>query len=316
MSESSDYDPGPWKGESFASARATYDKHAARSYDDAVKVDKKAVDLVPDFVSTDSEGALIIVTDDTGSMGDWTANIFGKLAYLAIEGQQYLGKGMEICFAAVGDATCDKYPLQIRPFSKDLELKKQLTELVIEGGGGGQTTESYELAALYFARNLRTPKATRKPIVIFIGDEQPYSLLKADYANRYAKVLINQNMSDEDIFEALKENCAVYIIRKPYDTSSEEPGIRRHWVKLLGEDHIAELPDEARVLDVIFGILAKETNLIGYFHKEIEERQTKAQVATAYRSLATIHAGIDGHSGKSVMIRPGDGKLSRSLLDD
>ena len=37
MAESADFDPGPWRGASFTSARATYKAHIDRSYTDAVK---------------------------------------------------------------------------------------------------------------------------------------------------------------------------------------------------------------------------------------------------------------------------------------
>lgn len=316
MSEGSDFDPGPWKGHDFNSARKVYDAHAGRSYDDAVKSHVVADDLIPDFITTDCKSPLIIFSDVTGSMGEWPATMFSKLPYLDLEGKQYLGEGMEISFCAVGDANTDNYPLQIRPFTKGLDLKKQLTSLIIEKGGGGQEMESYELAALYAARNFRTPNATRRPIIIFIGDEAPYDRINSDFAKRYAHTLINESLSDKAVFDELMQNNSVYLVHKPYSHNSEEVVIRRHWVSLLGEERIADLPDANRIVDVIFGILAKEVNQIDYFRKEIEDRQTADQVDTVYRSLETIHSAIDKHTGRSIMLKPGGGNLSRSLLED
>lgn len=316
MAETNDYDPGPWKGHDFKSARKAYDNYAGRSYADAVSAHKTNADLLPDFVTTESESPLIILSDVTGSMDEWPAVMFSKLPYLDIEGRQYLGPTMEICFGAVGDAHSDKYPLQIRPFSKGLDLKEQLTKLVIEGNGGGQTMESYELAALYAARNIRTPKATRQPIVIFIGDEQTYSSIDPSLAQRYARVIQNQKISDADVFKELMEKNSVYLVHKRYQDSSHETKIKQHWVSLLGEDRIADLDDPQRVVDVIFGILAKEVNRIDYFHKEIEGRQLPDQVKTVYKSLSTIHVGIPKHTGNSIMLNPSDGKPSQSLLDE
>lgn len=316
MSETSDYDPGPWKGHDFKSARKVYDDYAGRSYNDAVNSRVVADDLVPDSVTTDCKSPLIILSDVTGSMGEWPATMFSKLPYLDIEGKQYLGEGMEICFGAVGDANTDKYPLQIRPFTKGLDLKKQLTSLIIEGNGGGQGMESYELAALYAARNIKTPNAIRRPIIIFIGDEAPYGRIDSAFAKRYAHTLINESISDKDAFNELMENNSVYLVHKPYSRTSEEPGIKRHWISLLGEDRVADLPDANRIVDVIFGILAKEVNQIDYFHKEIEDRQTADQVNTVYRSLATIHSAAEKHTGRSIMLKPSGGGRSRSLLED
>ena len=83
--------------------------------------------------------------------------------------------------------------------------------------------------------------------------------------------------------------------------------MRARWVELLGEDHVADLDDPERVVDVVFGILAKEANKVDYFRDEIEKRQTADQVRTVYESLRTIHrkkpAGASGSgsspSGKS-----------------
>jgi hypothetical protein len=114
----------------------------------------------------------------------------------------------------------------------------------------------------------------------------------------------------------------VYLIRKPYKRSSndqdsaEDREIRGRWIELLGADHICDLPDPGRVVDVIFGILAKVANKFEEFKEEIEGRQTPDQVNTVYKSLATIHklpANAKGNAGKSIMHLP-DGTKTKRLL--
>ena len=295
MSESGDYSAGVWKGHDFASARRSYDAYVGRSYSDAVSTGKGTKDLIAENVKTESTAPLIIVVDETGSMGDWPATIFSKLPYLENEGKEYLGEDFEICFMAIGDAYCnERYPLQVRPFARGLDLAKHLKELVIEGGGGGQTTESYELAALFAAEKIEMPKAI-KPIIIFIGDEQPYDTISPDQAEKLLGMKLEKSLSTEDVFKKLAEKFSVYIIRKPYGSSSgntinaDDQRITAHWARLLGNDHISNLPEAGRVVDVIFGILAKESGRISYFEKELEDRQDPNQVKTVYKSLATIH---------------------------
>ncbi len=306
MTEAGDYDPGYWKGHDFKSARGHYDRYAGRSYADAVSAGKDLADVLPVHLSSDSASPLTIVCDVTGSMGEWPAVMFSKLPYLELEGQEYLGEDMEICFAAVGDAYAgDKYPLQARPFTKGLDLKAKLEELVIEGGGGGQTTENYELAALYFARNVSLPNAIR-PILIFIGDEAPYDFVDRVHAKNYAHVNLEGRLATKEIFEELKRKYAVYLIRKPYDisgtnrVSSTDERIHRQWRELLGDDHIADLPDAGRVVDVIFGILASETGRIEYFKEELEGRQLPGQVKVVYKSLTSVHRLDKGGSQKKL----------------
>lgn len=324
MVESADYTPAPdWTGHNFTRARASFDAHAGRSYADATRAGKTARDLAPAEISTDSTCPLVILTDETGSMGSWPATIFSKLPYLEHEAMtEYLGQDVEISFGAIGDAFSDNFPLQARPFTRGAKLKTSLEELVIESNGGGQVHESYELIALYYARNVAMPKAIR-PVLIMTGDEMPYDFIDPDKAMTYAGIKIEGRMSAEDIFAELQEKYEVFMILKPYNTDAGDDDrtnrdVYRRWANLLGADHVAPLPDPHRVVDVIFGILAKVSGRIDYFRKEIEGRQKPAQVQAAYRSLKTIHALPPGTkakpSGQSTMRRDPGGKTSDPLV--
>jgi len=289
MAETTDYDPGPWRGHDFKDARVAYDKHAGRSYTEAAAAGKKAADFVPSSIKTKSEAPLVIACDVTGSMGAWPATIFSKLPYLELEGKEYLGDTMEISFAAIGDCVKgDHYPLQVRPFVQGTDLEKELKALVVEGGGGGGGEESYDLAAKYYAENVEMPNAVRKPIFIFIGDEGLYATLKASDADQFAKVKMKKDQEVEDIIKDLKKTYSVYVVRKSYGSSDNI--IQRQWAELLGDDHVCPLQDASRVVDVIFGILARETGRIDYFKKEIGDRQEPAQVDVVMKSLKTVHA--------------------------
>jgi len=333
MSETADYDPGHWAGHDFSAARKKYDAHVGRSYGDAKAAGKKAADMAPDRIKTKSKSPLAILCDVTGSMGSWPANIFAKLPYLEIEGKEYLGDDMEISFCAFGDVNGDSYPLQVRNFSKGTDLKKQLEALVVEGGGGGQIKESPEVAALYYARNVDMPVAS-KPICIIITDESLYETVNKDDAKKHAKVDLETRIKTTDIFDELKRRYAVYLVRKPYEAvrgdslSATDKGIVKDWLRVVDEEHIVTLPNEERVLDIIFGILAKETDRIDYFRDELKDRQLKdkggdKKVEVALKALETIHkidaGGADPDrkllkSGRSVTKGSGGGKKTKSLL--
>lgn len=327
MSESADYDPGPWKGHSFTDARKAYDTHAGRSYSDAVDKGKDPYSLVPDFIETDSDAPLSIVCDVTGSMGTFPATIFSKLAYVDIEGKSYLGSGMKTSFAAVGDAAAgDTYPLQVRGFVTGKVMETELKELIIEKGGGNGDKESYELPMLYYARNVRMPNANGKPIFIMIGDEGCYDQASSKYA-KFFKGTLQDDVPIAQVVAELKTKYAVYLIRKEYQSASHETGIHEKWVELLGADHVVMLPDPARVVDVIFGILAKETGKVDYFRRELKDRQDPDQVKTVMTSLKSINLldAPDKKPAKSLKALPGGSmtrrasgdsvKRSKSLLD-
>lgn len=331
MSETSDYNPGIWKGHDFGAARKKYDAHVGRSYGDAKATGKKAVNMAPDRIKTKSKAPLAILCDVTGSMGKWPAAIFSKLPYLEIEGKEYLGDDLEISFCAFGDIYSDQYPLQVRQFSKGTDLKVQLEALVIEGNGGGQVKESAEVAALYYAHNVDMPMAA-KPILIIITDESLYETVNKEDAKTHAKVDVEARIKTKDIFDELKRRYAVYLVRKPYqamvgdELSGTDKSIVKDWLKHLDEEHIVTLPNEERVLDIIFGVLAKETDRINYFRDELKDRQLKdkggaKKVEVALKALETIHKveGADPDqkllkSGRSVTKGSGGGKKTKSLL--
>lgn len=313
MSETADYSPGDWKGYDFDAARQAYDKHAGRAYDAAKATNKKAADMVPKSLKTDSQAPVVILCDVTGSMGDWPATIFSKLPYLDNEAKEYLGPDYEISYAATTDQD-DTYPLQVREFVKGRKMEEELKQFIIGGGSGPESAhEAYELAALFYARQVEMPKA-KHPILIFICDEFFHQKIEPELA-KLAHVSLESKVTTKKIFEELREKFSVYAIRKYYGPEDKE--IIKEWTEVLGDDHIAELPSADRVVDVIFGILAKETDRIDYFREEIEGRQRKDQVDTVYKSLKTIHAlpaTVKDSGGKSVMLTHMKGSKTKKLL--
>lgn len=327
MSESGDYNPGVWSGHDFNSARRSYRSYAASSYTNAVDRGLTGKDLVPKSISTESSRPLVIITDQTGSMNEWPATMFSKLPYLEHEAKtEYMGEDVEISWGAIGDAhNREQYPLQARPFTKGTDLAKKLKELVIEGSGGGTTEESYELAALYYARNVEMPNAIN-PLLIFIGDEKPYNYIDAGQAKSIAHVDVSQRVKTSQIFEELKQKFSVYFVQKPYSDEKLTNGpltgttkrVHEEWADLVGEDHIAPLDDPGRIVDVIFGIMAREAGKIKYFEKELKDRQKPEQVKTVMTSLRTIHVLPDGGRSKKLL---GDGhsvtrRATRDESDD
>lgn len=130
--------------------------------------------------SDDSPEALpiIIGLDVTGSMG--------HIAHKMVETQ--LGRLMEgildeesikyphMMFMAVGDADCDYVPLQVSQFEADIRIAQQLTNIYVEGHGGGNDSESYDLPWLFAATKTKIDsfdKRGKKGYLFTIGDEMP-----------------------------------------------------------------------------------------------------------------------------------------------
>lgn len=318
MSENADYSPDEWAGYDFSSARKAYDVHVDRSYNEAKEENVRAADLVPLSIKSKAKETLSIVFDVTGSMGNWASLIRGKFPYLEHECKEYLGNDMEINFAAVGDAYADEYPIQVRPFGRGKALWEELPKLIIEGGGGSQSRESYELMCLYYSRNVELPNC-KNPILILIGDEAFHPTVLRKHA-KLVNISLESDMGAEEIFDEVTQKYSVYLIRKPYTSRSgdlKEADIHKKWEDILGGERIGILNTPESVVDLIFGILAKEKNRIEYFKKEIEGRQRPDQVATVYKALKTIHSvpsALPKDNGKSVFHKFIKGTPTKHLL--
>ena len=80
----------------------------------------------------------------------------------------------QVLCAAVGDCKSDRSPLQVTQFEADIRIIKQLTGLAIEGGGGGNNGESYNLLWYFAARHTSadcTEKRGKKGYLFTIGDD-------------------------------------------------------------------------------------------------------------------------------------------------
>ncbi len=133
--------------------------------------------------------SVIIACDVTGSMG--------KIPYNLLKGG--LGRVMEsfmkdssisnpqVMFAAVGDTECDQAPLQVTQFESDNRIQTQLKQLYLEGGGGGNNTESYQGIWYFAAYKTRLDSLVngKKGLLFTMGDEMMPPVLKANHIRRF-----------------------------------------------------------------------------------------------------------------------------------
>jgi hypothetical protein len=197
--------------------------------------------------------AIAVLFDVTGSMGHVPRVLQTKLPQLL---GLLLRKGYatdpQIMFGAIGDATCDCIPLQIGQFESDNRMDDDLGRIVLEGGGGGQMTESYELAMYFMARHTAIDcyaKRGRRGYLFIIGDEMAYPKVKA----REVRKIIGDETEDIPLRQIVSE------VQRSYDTYYLLPAgtayagdgrVLGFWRKLLGQNAI-ELDDLDAVCETI-----------------------------------------------------------------
>ena len=211
--------------------------------------------------------AISILFDETGSMGKIPRIFQQKLVELM---KVLLLKGYiqdpQILFGAFGDATCDRIPLQVGQFESGVEMDEHLRNIVLEGGGGGTSYESYELPLYFLARHTTIDcweKRGSKGYAFLIGDEKAYPFVnKQQIANLLGDTL-QQDIPLQSIIEEVQRRYQLFFIFPRNASHGHDTGIQNFWQDLLGQNVIF-LDDENAVCETIaltIGLTEEAINL-------------------------------------------------------
>jgi hypothetical protein len=209
--------------------------------------------------STDNPNStpLIVGIDVTGSMG-----IIADV--LAREGLGTLFTGIldrkpitdpHVMFMAIGDANCDKAPLQVSQFEADKRIIDQLTQIYLEHGGGGNNFESYNLP-WYFAANHTVhdsmEKRGKRGYLFTVGDEEAPLDLTKDQIKQFIGDDLQTNVGTRDILSAAQRSYDIFhvIIEEGNHARLHLDRVVDSWRSLLGQ-HVILLSDHKKLAETI-----------------------------------------------------------------
>ncbi|MFD6952469.1 hypothetical protein A6A08_03780 [Nocardiopsis sp. TSRI0078] len=211
--------------------------------------------------------AISVLFDVTGSMRNVPRVLQTKLPDLF---GLLLRKGYvadpQILFGAVGDATCDRAPLQVGQFESGNELEDDLGNILLEGGGGGQVTESYELAMYFMARHTSMDcleKRGRRGHLFLVGDETAYGAVKA----REVREVIGDDLDEDIPFPAilaeLRRSFEVYFVMPTGSGHFHNPKVRGFWDTYLGQNviYLDDLDAVSETIAVTVGLAEEAIDL-------------------------------------------------------
>ncbi|GIH04174.1 hypothetical protein Rhe02_22410 [Rhizocola hellebori] len=186
---------------------------------------------------------IAVLFDVTGSMGHVPRKLQTKLPELfgLLLRRDYC-TDPQIMFGAIGDATCDNAPLQVGQFESDNRMDDDLGRILLEGGGGGQRTESYELAMYFMARHTTLDclqKRGRRGYLFIIGDEMAYGRVKPAEVHGVIGDTMTEPLSLKAILTELQRKFDVYFILPAAAGHGGDSQILGFWRKLLGQNVIA-----------------------------------------------------------------------------
>ena len=184
---------------------------------------------------------IIFSLDVTGSMGQ----IPELLARSQLPGfmKSLIEAGVrdpQVLFMFVGDAAHDHGPLQVGQFeSTAQDMDRWLTWSWLEGGGGGNNCESYDLALYFAARHTLTDSLERRKkrgYFFLTGDENPYPAV----SRKWVKELIGDDLPGDVPLEQICQELAsqyhaFFLIPDPRRRQRCE----RAWRRVFGDHVIA-----------------------------------------------------------------------------
>ena len=198
--------------------------------------------------------SIVVMFDVTGSMGAVPVTLQTKLPDLL---GMLLRKGYaadpQILFGAIGDATCDAVPLQVGQFESDNRMDENLENIFLEGGGGGQRTESYELAMYFVARHTEMDgweKRGHKGYFFIIGDEMAYPFVKKNEVNSHIGDGLERDIPIAEIVRELQQRYHVFYVLPKAATYGGDKQILGFWRALLGQN-VLELDESEAVCETI-----------------------------------------------------------------
>ena len=207
---------------------------------------------------------IIIALDVTGSMG----HVPDKLIRTGLPDimKKILESGVkdpQVCFVAIGDQYTDSAPIQVGQFeSSDELLDKWLKTVWLEGHGGGNGGESYQLAWQFADHHTDCDWINvrgKKGVLISIGDDAVHKSISSEEIKRlFGKKL--QSVTTSGLLSNIQSCWDVYHITLN-DYNGKDKNVQKQWNDLLGDHHtVTEDRDGNDIPKIISGMILESYN--------------------------------------------------------
>lgn len=246
--------------------------------------------------------AIIICCDVTGTMGEVPRTIQKKLPQLM---GLLLDKGYmdhpHIMLSAIGDyfnsserGRGDEVPLQVGQFEAGIEIEDNITNLYLEGGGGGQGVESYDLMVYFATKHTDIDcynKRGKKGYFFFIGDECMREKISKEAVEDIIGDKLEADLNSTELLAELQERYEVFFILPNMTSNFNNQSVRNHWQQRLPERMIL-LDDPNAICELIaaqVGVLEERVS-VHDIHRDLTAAGTNADAVTR----ALVPAGSRG----------------------
>ena len=224
---------------------------------------------------------VILALDVTGSMGSACDECAASVANLMKDLYEQF-EDVEVCVMGVGDLECDDSPLQVSQFESDVRVAKQMQEIYLEKGGGGNSYESYTAPwyfGLYHTRLDCFDKQGRKGVIITMGDEPLNPALNKRDVEHFLGVGLEEQveLKTNKLYKEASKKFDIYHIsveddRTNYnsDRGSYEQQVDKSFKDVIGDDHY-----------LVSSVNGLQKNIVKCIEKSYKKRERLAEDAPA-----------------------------------
>lgn len=252
------WDPTDWAAYARSTAgRSTAGIFTKASLDPALDPKLCKLRESRDSALNPASNAIIVGLDVTGSMG-MIADALARRG-LGVLVEELLARkpvsDPHIMAMGVGDAWCDRVPLQITQFEADIRIARQLEQIYLEHGGGGNSFESYNLP-WYFAATRTSidcfEKRGKKGYLFTVGDELPPPALLAAHAQRVLGEGPQTDIATRDLLAMVERTYHVFhvVVEEGNYARGHLPDVMAQWTDLLGQ-RVLRLEDHTKLAEVV-----------------------------------------------------------------
>lgn len=206
---------------------------------------------------------VILALDVTGSMGAAAKACAAKLNEIMTSLYEKVND-IQFMTMAIGDFSYDRAPLQVSQYESDIRILEQMDQIYFEGGGGGNSFESYT-AAWYFAlkhTKLDCHNRGKKGIIITLGDEPLNPYLPRGAVENVIGDKLQGDVDTKDLYREVTEKFDVYHISVDDIDSSyhyHQFDADRTWKNVIGDNYkVSSLQNLAKIIsDIIVNSAAE-----------------------------------------------------------
>jgi hypothetical protein len=227
-------------------------------------LDPKGIKLRESRDSADNPEStpIIVAIDVTGSMGI-IADVLAREGLGTLFTEILNTKPVtnpHVMFMAIGDANYDEAPLQVSQFEADNRIVKQLTDIYLEHGGGGNSFESYNLPWYFAAVHTEHDsliKRGKRGYLFTVGDEEaPKDLTKEQIEQFIGDTPERVASTGEMLSEAQRMYDVFHIMIAEGDHAKRYADrVKNTWQTLLGQ-HAIWLTDYKKLAETIVSTIS------------------------------------------------------------